>query len=189
MNMKKSALGWVLSMAIALSFIPTATKGGNQPSDTSPRVIEKDKNCPICNMYPARYPKWQAQIVFKDGSYHAFDGCKHMFDFLIHMEKYDKNHSREDVAKSWVKDFNSDKWIEAEKAHYVAGSSVMGPMGKDLISFSGHMEAMEFHKEKGGEMVHFADVTMDLLKTLDMGKMPMKHDKMPMKHEKMKHNH
>ena len=182
MNIKKSALGLVLSMALALSLGPTASKGGTQPLNTSPRVIEKDKNCPICHMYPARYQKLQAQVVFKDGSYHAFDGCKHMFNFLIHMEKYDKDHSREDVAKSWVKDFNSGKWIEAEEAHYVAGSSVMGPMGKDLIPFNNHMDAMKFHKEKGGEMVHFADVTMDLLKTLDMGKMPMKH-------EKMKHNH
>jgi copper chaperone NosL len=182
MSMQRTSLGLILIMALALSSGTTEAKEGKQPVDTLPRVIDKHMNCPVCNMYPTRYPKWQSQIVFKDGSHYAFDGCKHLFRFLLNMEKYDKDHSRKDVAKAWVKDFNSGKWIEAEKAHYVAGSSVMGPMGMELIPFSEHMVAMKFHTERGGEMLHFAAVTMDLLRTLDMAKMPMKHEKMKHKH-------
>jgi nitrous oxide reductase accessory protein NosL len=117
-------------------------------------------------MYPARYPQWQSQIIFTDGTMTPFDGCKCMFNFMNGMANFDKAHTRNDVAVAWVKDFNSGKWINAEDAYYVVGSQKMGPMGKELIPFTDHMAAMQFHKEQGGTMMKYAEITSDVLKSL-----------------------
>ena len=110
-----------------------------------------------------------------------FDGCKCMFNFMNGMEKFDKVHTRNDVAVTWVKDFNSGKWINAEDAQYVVGSQKMGPMGKELIPFTDHMEAMQFQKEQGGTMMKYAEITTEVLKSL-MGDMKKHgHGSMPMK--------
>lgn len=50
MNMQKATLGLILIMALALSFDTTGGKEGKQPLDTSPRVIDKNKNCSFCSM-------------------------------------------------------------------------------------------------------------------------------------------
>jgi DNA-directed RNA polymerase subunit M/transcription elongation factor TFIIS len=47
-----------------------------QTSTPQPMVIAQDVSCGKCGMYPAKYPRWQSQIIFKDGSMTPFDGCK-----------------------------------------------------------------------------------------------------------------
>ena len=64
----------------------------------------KDK-CPVCGMFVAKYPKWVAEIVFKDGSYVVFDGCKDMFKYYFNMEKYTKKKSRDDIAEIYVTEY------------------------------------------------------------------------------------
>ena len=110
-----------------------------------------------------------------------FDGCKCMFNFLFAIEKFDKIHSRNDVAVAWVKDFDSGKWLNAEDAYYVVGSDMMGPMGKELIPFADQAAAMKFNQEQGGTMMKYAEITPEVLKTLEMGGMKMEHGSKQMK--------
>jgi copper chaperone NosL len=138
-----------------------------------PMVIPDDAPCGKCGMYPARYPQWQSQIIFKDGSMTPFDGCKCMFNFLFAMEKYDKMHANDDVEVAWVKDFNTGEWLNAKDAHYVVGSKVMGPMGKELIPFADSAAAAKFHQEQGGSIMMYSDINPDVMKTLGMGGMQM----------------
>ena len=86
------------------------------------------------------------------------------------MDNYDKAHSMDDLAAVWVKDFNSGKWIDGTKAYFVVGSKMMGPMGKELIPFADHAAAMKFHQEQGGNMMMYAEITPEVLKSL-MGDM------------------
>jgi len=141
-----------------------------QAAATQPMVIPQDVSCGKCGMYPAKYPRWQSQIIFKDGTMTPFDGCKCMFNFMSSMDKHDKAHSMDDLAAVWVKDFNSGKWIDGTKAHFVVGSKMMGPMGKELIPFADHAAAMKFHQEQGGNMIMYAEITPEVLKSL-MGDM------------------
>lgn len=149
-----------------------------QVAGQTPMEIPADVSCGKCGMFPAKYPRWQSQIVFKDGSMTPFDGCKCMFNFLLSMEKFDKIHSAEDVQVVWVKDFDGGAWINAVDAHYVVGSNMMGPMGKELIPFADSEAAMKFHQEHGGAMMQYAEITPEVLKGLGMGGMNMKHMKM-----------
>lgn len=145
--------------------------GQNEPF--APRVIPDDATCGKCAMYPARYPQWQSQIVFTDGSMTPFDGCKCMFDFYFNMKKYDPTHSAEDIARIWVKDFNSGEWVEAHQAHYVIGGTMMGPMGKELIPFREKSSAEAFRQEHGGQLSSFDAINVDTLIPL-MGMMHKK---------------
>ena len=161
-------------------------------SPFSPRVITEDMTCPVCNMYPARNTQFQSQLVFKDGSFVAFDGTKDLFKYLLNMEGYDKKHTKDDVAVTWVKDFNSGKWMDAKDAYFIIGSDVFGPMGRELIPFSDHMAAMAFKEEHGGGPIHYAEITKEVTDSLDKGEVKMgehKH-KMDMKEGmKMKKEH
>ena len=171
-----------IALILAIS-VGCATSGSNTAEQSSvseavqvakaqPMVIPKDVSCGKCGMYPANYPRWQSQIIFNDGSMTPFDGCKCMFNFMNSMDQHDKTHSKDDVAAIWVKDFNNSKWINAEDAHFVVGSKMMGPMGKELIPFADHAAAIKFHHEQGGSMMKYADITPEVLKSL-MGDMKM----------------
>lgn len=135
--------------------------------------IPADVSCGKCGMFPANYPQWQSQVIFSDGTMTPFDGCKCMFGFMFNMGEYDSAHTSGDIAKVWVKDFNTGEWIEASEATYVVGSDEMGPMGKELIPFAQADEAAAFQKDHGGELAQYESISMATLKPL-MGKMHMK---------------
>jgi nitrous oxide reductase accessory protein NosL len=140
-----------------------------------PMEIPENATCGKCGMYPARYPRWQSQIIFNDDTMTPFDGCKCMFNFIFAMDKFDQKHSKNDIAVAWVKDFNTGKWLNAEDASYVVGSNMMGPMGKELIPFADQAAAMKFHEGQGGTMMKYEDINPEVMKTLGMGGMKMEH--------------
>jgi len=148
----------------------TAVESG-EVAVKQPMEIPENVPCGKCGMYPAQYPRWQAQIIFKDGSMTPFDGCKCLYNFLFAMDKFDQKHSRDDVEVAWVKDFDSSTWIKATDAYYVVGSSMMGPMGKELIPFTDQAAALKFNQEHGGTVMAYGEITPDVLKTLGMGGM------------------
>lgn len=151
--------------------------GGQKAQATvqSPQEIPDNVTCGKCGMSPARYPQWQTQIVFADGSMVPFDGCRCMFGYLFNMAQYDTSHTKDDVATVWVKDFHSGTWIQAPVANFVVGSDVMGPMGKELIPFSDHAGALAFQQEHGGRVAEYDAISMETITSLMGGmEMPMK---------------
>ena len=70
---------------------------------SQPTKIESQKRCPVCSMYPARFPKFNCQIVFKDGSYEAFDNS---IGLLVYLHFPDKTGIKiEPVAGIYFKDY------------------------------------------------------------------------------------
>jgi nitrous oxide reductase accessory protein NosL len=169
----------------ATSGSQTAEKSSSQQSGEvtvhQPMEIPEDVSCGKCGMFPAKYPRWQSQIIFKDGTMTPFDGCKCMFNFISAMGEFDKTHTMDDVSAVWVKDFNSATWINAVDAYYVVGSNMMGPMGKEVIPFTDQSAAMKFHQEQGGSVMMYSQITPEVLKTLGMGGMKMEQGSHPMK--------
>jgi nitrous oxide reductase accessory protein NosL len=133
-----------------------------------PQEITAAMSCGVCGMRPARFPVWQTQIIFTDGSMVPFDGSKDMFRYLLNLDRFNPGKSRADVAAIWVKERFSNKWIDGESAYYVVGSSVRGPMGKDLVPFADADEAAGLRAENGGTVMPFADITMQVIDTLGM---------------------
>jgi copper chaperone NosL len=56
------------------------------------RPVPAEARCPVCGMYPARYPRWAAQLIFKDGKALFFDSPLELFRFLLDMGRYHDAH-------------------------------------------------------------------------------------------------
>ncbi len=131
----------------------------------SPQSVARETRCPVCGMYPARYPKWMAQIAFTDRTTQAFDSPAELFRFLEDMAKYDKKHTRSDVAAIFLSDYARGGWIEGKRAFFVAGSSARGPMNNpDLPAFGSLDAAEQFARSNGGKVLGFGQVAPEALK-------------------------
>jgi nitrous oxide reductase accessory protein NosL len=123
--------------------------------------------CPVCGMFVAKYPDFVAEIVFKDGSYSVFDGTKDMFKYYQNINKYTRK-ALSDIDSLYVTDYYSLDLIDGMKAHYVVGSDVHGPMGRELIPFKKIVDAEEFRRDhKGKALLKFNEVSPLLIKGLD----------------------
>ena len=126
--------------------------------------------CPVCGMFPARYPDWIATVLFKDGHADHFDGAKDMFKYLLNMEKYASGRKAADIERIAVTDYYATKRIDARTALYVIGSDILGPMGHELIPHPDQYDADEFLKDhQGKRLMTFDEVTMEILLGLDKG--------------------
>jgi len=146
----------------------------NAKEQPAPQSIPPEASCAACGMHPHQYPAWQSQVIFSDGVMASFDGCKCMFRFLLNMQKFTTEHTPDQVAAIWVKDFSSGSWIDGKTAHYVINSTEMGPMGKELIPFATKAAADEFQKKKGGTLEIYQNINMETIKPLMGGGMHMK---------------
>ncbi len=134
----------------------------------APKPISQTERCPVCGMYPANYPKWHSQIVFKDGEHSSFDSPMDMFRFLNDMQKFDKRHGSADIGKIYVLDYEKRTWLEARRAFFVSGSSADGPMGADLPAFASKEHAIRFTKKSGGQVLSFEQITPMVINGMHM---------------------
>jgi copper chaperone NosL len=127
--------------------------------------------CPVCGMIVSKYPNWIATVVWKDGHTHHFDGAKDMFKFLQSLPKYAPSHKLSDAKAVAVTDFYNLEKIAADKAFYVIGSDVMGPMGPELVPLATRADAEDFLKDhKGRRILGYAEITPALVAAVDAGK-------------------
>jgi nitrous oxide reductase accessory protein NosL len=133
----------------------------------APRPVPAEARCPVCGMYPARYPRWAAQTVFRDGAAHFFDSPADLFAFLQKVDRHDRRYTASDVAQSFVSDFDTGRWVEARQAFFVQGSSAFGPMrDADLPAFADRAAAETLARSRGGRVLAFAEVTPELVQSL-----------------------
>jgi len=125
------------------------------------KIVEptENDNCPVCNMYPNRYPYGKCQIKSKDGQTIHFCSTQCLFAFLGKQELYVDQ--TVDPLLIWVVDRNSGMWISGRTAFYVIGSKkVFGPMGYEALPFNSLKEAEEFTITNGGDTLIFSKVTV-----------------------------
>lgn len=161
-----SAQKTTLLFSLAAFLLVLALAAAIQAGQEEPREISAEKACPVCGMYPHRYPDWHAQVIFTDGSMEAFDGGKCMFRFLLNMEKFAPGRTAGQIAAIKVRDFAGAAWIDGTTAHYVVGSREMGPMGRELIPFATRAAAEEFRKTKGGSVKVYGEIDMETVAPL-----------------------
>jgi copper chaperone NosL len=119
----------------------------------------KDK-CPVCGMFVEPYPQWTAEILFADGTYAIFDGAKDMFKYYFNIPKYNKEKTVKDITAIYATDYYTTEKISARDVYFVTGSSVMGPMGNEMVPIKGKREAETFMRDhQGKKILRFEDVT------------------------------
>jgi len=125
--------------------------------------------CPVCGMFVYKYPKWAAMIEVNDIHHHKlyFDGVKDMMKFYFNPKAYLDVHFTKKDMSLFVTDYYTLNKIKANKAYFVTGSNIYGPMGNELIPFSKKSQAKNFIKDHGGKIIEFKDININLLKNLE----------------------
>lgn len=131
--------------------------------------VEEGEKCPVCGMFVYKYPKWAAQIFYRNEHF-SFDGVKDMMKFYFSPRKWGKYEDLklEGISKILVTDYYSQKAIDGRKAYYVIGSDVLGPMGHELIPFAQQRDAQTFMNDHHGKsIVTFDTITVEEVYALD----------------------
>lgn len=132
------------------------------------RPVPAEARCPVCGMFPARSPRWAAQLIYRDGDVHFFDSPLSLHLFLADVPRYASGRGRADVAVSYVTDHAGGGWIDAQGAYYVHGSSEAGPMrAGNLPAFATLAAAQAFAAARGGRVVMASQIDAALLRSLD----------------------
>ena len=147
---------------ISLIFFLIVLLGMTNWGFSQSQKIEPHKRCPLCSMYPARYPKFNCQIVFKDGGYEAFDSA---IGLLVYLHFPDKTGIElKPVAGIYFKDYLKASWLEADKAFFVTGSEIRGPMGVQFLPVDSQQAANQLKKKaQGKDIIHFKMINRQYL--------------------------
>lgn len=125
------------------------------------KIVEPVDNkdiCPVCDMYPARYPKNKCQLQTKGKEVVHFCSTQCLFEYLKNPEKYSQKKIQPKAI--WVIDYETDAWIYGKNAFYVVGSSKAGPMGKEAFPFMNKATAEKFVTAQKGKVLPFGEVTI-----------------------------
>jgi copper chaperone NosL len=135
-----------------------------------PKPGTKDR-CPVCGMFAHKYPKWAAGFVFKNGSkyFHCCPKC--MLHNLNNITKYQPGQKRENLELVWVTEYYTTRRMDAQDVLFVVGTSLVGPMGLDLIPVKGRKAAENLKRDYHGEMiVTLTEITPDLIEQARKGR-------------------
>lgn len=125
----------------------------------APKTVPDDARCPVCGMYPGRFPHWAAQVVFRDGASQFFDSPVDLLVFLARIERYNPSYAAADVAGRFVTDADTGKWTALEQAYFVHGSNALGPMRDgDLPAFASRDQAERFAVQNGGRVLKHSEI-------------------------------
>ena len=119
--------------------------------------------CPVCGMKAEAGTIGPAAVVLSDGSVKVFDGPGDFFRFVLSPATY--GFAKTDVKKAYVTDYGSKKFIDAQKAYYVVGSTLTGGMGPEPIPFSTREAAEKCKMDNSGTaLLSYSEVNMEHLK-------------------------
>ncbi|WP_456450569.1 nitrous oxide reductase accessory protein NosL [Hydrogenimonas sp.] len=155
----------LLALVVMVPFLVASETGwGDKPNKLDPTY----------QMPVDKFPKFEADIVLKNGKKIRFCCPKSMLHFYFKPHHYPEYNvqNRDQIARLTVRDYLDGKEIDAKKAWYVFGSRLVGPHGDDLIPLASKTRAELFVKRYGGtRIMDFATVEQKgygLVKFLDL---------------------
>lgn len=113
-------------------------------------IDESTDTCAVCNMQVMN-SQFATEIILTNDKVLKFDDVGCMYDWM------DEN-GTEDMAAHFVRDFDTDDWIEGEQATYVYNESVKTPMSYNIISFQEKEDAEQFVEENNGDLLTYDDL-------------------------------
>lgn len=126
-----------------------------------PTEVPSDATCPVCNMVPAQYPDWNAQLVHEDEErvFFCTSGC--MTAYYVVPERFDAPDAA--IAGVWVTDFVTSDLIDGLEANYVLETDtdrVDDPMMRNPLPFVDRASAIAYVEQ-------YDDLAEDDVVTID----------------------
>lgn len=124
-----------------------------RPMDAA-RPVPAQARCPVCGMFPARQPRWAAQVIFTNGDVQYLDSPLSLFLYLQNVPRYTVGQQADRILAMHVTDLDSGDWVPAARAVYVHGSRLPGPMRSgNLPAFASETAARAFAAGQGGQVL------------------------------------
>ena len=139
--MKQSFWKTALVSIGALMLMAACSNEAAKPVEIDPET----DTCANCNMSVADN-QHATEIILTNGKTFVFDDIGCMFNWK------DENEDKE-IEKSFVRDYDTDEWIEVEDSYFVYGEKIKTPMAFNVVSFEEESSAEKFAKESGGEVL------------------------------------
>jgi copper chaperone NosL len=120
-------------------------------TDYKPAAInEKTDKCDVCHM-AVKDDGFAAEIILENEKTLKFDdiGC---------MYKWKSENKDEKIGNSFIKDYQTKKWLEVEKASFVYDKSIKTPMAYNVIAFGDKKAAQDFIDKNSGELLTADDL-------------------------------
>ena len=156
--------------------------GGSEPPD--PVTLGTNADCDVCGMVIAQHPGPTAEIFYADQQPSGHDNPAR-FDSTWEAFQYDFERQNRGWERQvmYVTDYSAvdydltedggdllisthpeaEAFADASEVTFVAGSAVIGAMGRDLIGFGDEGDAAAFRDEHGGETYSLAEVTPEVV--------------------------
>jgi copper chaperone NosL len=143
----------VSRQTIAAVMLATLVAAGcGEANATAPPEINYGRDiCAACGMIVTE-PRFAT-------AYRPAGGTEKVFDDLGDMILYGREHGELETAAVWVHDFETEEWIEASDAFYVATTSTGTPMGHGILAFSDAERAQQAATDLDGEVITWDIVT------------------------------
>lgn len=168
MPTRRALLAALPAAALMVGLVPR-TGRAEAPGVALPAPGPRDA-CPVCGMFPAKYPDWVATILWNDGQAVHFDGAKDFFKYLGDLEKYAPGRRRDEIVGMGVTEYYGLAKVDAQLALFAVGSDVYGPMGHELVPLASEPDAADFVRDHAARrLVRFDEVDPGLLAGLDKG--------------------
>ncbi len=115
-----------------------------------------EARCPVCEMFPARYPKHRAQVHLSDKT--IAHCCS--TQCLVALRAEPKKHLKRAVTlqSAWVTVWPEGGWEYARGMFFLVGSSLMGPMGPEAIPFRNKADAAAAARDHGGKILRYDEL-------------------------------
>ncbi len=118
-----------------------------------PQEIDYGRDlCTFCKM-AITDPRYAAEIVTQKGRVYKFDSIECMIAATLNGTV-----NPSDVKAYWVKDWQTQKWIQADKAYYLQSTKLRSPMGLNISAFATRKEMEDAKQAYDGLELTFDDL-------------------------------
>jgi copper chaperone NosL len=140
-------------------------KAGPQPALTpmdaaGHLVLDSADRCPVCAMPVAEHAKHASGLQLGDGTTFVFCGNGCGLKAWLHPEVF-LGRDPADRKRLVVRDYLTGEPLDAQAATFVAGSDVVGPMGRALVALGDAEALAAFRARHGGSAVFRVDELTD----------------------------
>lgn len=149
---------------------PSTARNPLAPDDSM--LFDDADRCPVCAMFPARYPQTAAAMTLTSGETYYFcsNGC--LLRCWLRPGVY-LGRPQTAIDRLVVRDYFSGRPIDAQKAVWVAGSDVIGPMGPAVVALGDTAQLATFKRRHGGAIVfRFDRLDDDLWRRISRHELP-----------------
>lgn len=112
--------------------------------------ISESDQCPVCAMYPYKYPKFSCGIQLQDKRTYYFCGTGCLLRTWLHPEHFLGVDSSE-LLKPVVRDYFSGQEVDGREVTWITGSDIVGPMGPAIVPLLNKEDVSAFMERHGGK--------------------------------------